>query len=95
MPSPIADLAHIWLRELEPTLTRYVVFTFGVWLLLWVVLRPLLAARKIRPETPAPKQLATEFMFSLRSMVIFATVDRKSTRLNSSHVSESRMPSSA
>lgn len=74
MPSPIADLAHIWLRELEPTLTRYVVFTFGVWLLLWVVLRPLLAARKIRPDTPAPKQLATEFMFSLRSMVIFATV---------------------
>jgi len=31
----------------------------------------------------------------LSSMVVAGTQDRKSTRLNSSHVSESRMPSSA
>ena len=31
----------------------------------------------------------------LRSAVIFGGVDRKSTRLNSSHTSKSRMPSSA
>jgi sterol desaturase/sphingolipid hydroxylase (fatty acid hydroxylase superfamily) len=68
------DIAQIWLRELEPTLSRYAVFTVGVWLLLWVILRPLLARRKIREATPPARQLWTELLFSLRSMVIFATV---------------------
>ena len=31
----------------------------------------------------------------LAKMYVFETIDRKSTRLNSSHMSESRMPSSA
>lgn len=70
----LSDIAHIWLRELEPTLSRYAIFTIGVWLLLWVILKPLLQARKIREETPAPRQLWTEFLFSLRSMAVFATV---------------------
>jgi len=74
MSPVLTDLFQIWLRELEPTLSRYAVFTVGVWLLLWVVLRPMIAARKIREETPPPRQLLTEFLFSLRSMVIFATV---------------------
>jgi len=74
MPPIPTDLVHIWLRELEPTLTRYAIFTLGVWLLLWVVLRPLLAARKIRPETPPARQMVTELFYSLRSMAIFATV---------------------
>jgi sterol desaturase/sphingolipid hydroxylase (fatty acid hydroxylase superfamily) len=69
----LTDFAHIWLRELEPTLTRYAIFTVGVWLLLWVVLKPLIAARKIRTETPPAKQIVTEALFSLRSMAIFAT----------------------
>ena len=33
--------------------------------------------------------------FVLLNIVVLLIVDRKSTRLNSSHVSESRMPSSA
>jgi len=74
MPPILADLAHVWLRELEPTLTRYAIFTLGVWLLLWVVLRPFLVDRKIRPETPSARQMATEFLYSMRSMAIFATV---------------------
>ena len=37
---------------------------------------------------PDPKYVA-------HSTALFAELDRKSTRLNSSHVSESRMPSSA
>ncbi|HEX7943513.1 MAG TPA: sterol desaturase family protein [Phenylobacterium sp.] len=73
MPPFLTDLLHLWLRELEPTLTRYAIFTLAVWLGLWVVLRPLLAARKIREATPPAGQLATEFLFSLRSMAIFAT----------------------
>jgi sterol desaturase/sphingolipid hydroxylase (fatty acid hydroxylase superfamily) len=74
MEHALADLAQLWLRQLTPTLTRYLIFTFGVWLALWVVLKPLLRARKIRETTPPPRQLATEFLFSMRSMVIFATV---------------------
>lgn len=74
MPTFLTDLAHIWLGELQPTLSRYAIFTVGVWFLLWVVLRPLLAPRKIREATPPARQMITELMFSLRSMVIFATV---------------------
>jgi sterol desaturase/sphingolipid hydroxylase (fatty acid hydroxylase superfamily) len=74
MESVLTDMTHMWLRELEPTLTRYSIFTVGVWLALWVLLRPFLQARKIRDETPPPRQLLTELMFSLRSMAIFATV---------------------
>lgn len=73
MQSVLSDVATIWLAELEPTLTRYAIFTVGVWLVLWVTLRPLIAARKIRDETPSFRQMLTELMFSLRSMAIFAT----------------------
>lgn len=73
METLLSDAAHIWLRELEPTLTRYMLFTLAVWLALWVVLRPLLKARKIRQETPPARQMLVELGFSLRSMVIFAT----------------------
>lgn len=74
MESFLADLGRMWLRELEPTLTRYLIFTAGIWLALWVLLRPLLKSRKIRDETPPAGQLLSELMFSLRSMVIFASV---------------------
>jgi sterol desaturase/sphingolipid hydroxylase (fatty acid hydroxylase superfamily) len=74
MQAFLIDMGHVWLGELQPTLTRYAIFTVGVWLLLWVLLRPLVAPRKIRSETPSPRQMLTEFLFSLRSMAIFATV---------------------
>lgn len=74
MPTVLVDILNIWLRELEPTLTRYAIFTLGVWLALWVVLAPFLKSRKIREESPPPRQMLTELMFSLRSMAIFATV---------------------
>jgi sterol desaturase/sphingolipid hydroxylase (fatty acid hydroxylase superfamily) len=68
------DIAHIWLGELTPTLRRYVIFATAVWFVLWVVLAPLLRARKIREGTPPVRQLLTEFAISIRSMTIFATV---------------------
>lgn len=74
MQAALTDIADVWLSQLEPTLLRYAIFTVGVWLLLWVVLKPWLAARKIRPETPPARQMLTELGYSLRSMVIFATV---------------------
>lgn len=73
MDAFLNEAAAAWLAELKPTLERYLIFTVAVWLALWVVLRPLLAARKIRDATPPARQLVTEALFSLRTMVIFAT----------------------
>jgi sterol desaturase/sphingolipid hydroxylase (fatty acid hydroxylase superfamily) len=63
-----------WLVNLEIDLKRYVFFAVGVWLLLWVVLAVPLAARKIRPDRPKLRQLAIEFVVSLRSIAIFSAV---------------------
>ena len=47
-----------------------------------------------RPE-PVPAQLVEPMIHGVRHRSEVSLIDRKSTRLNSSHVSESRMPSSA
>ena len=70
----LGDAAHVWLKELNFTLTRYVIFATGVWVLLWVMLATWLRARKIRQDSPPARQLISEFLVSLRSMAIFATV---------------------
>ena len=46
-------------------------------------------------EAPAWMAFAMDALQGLVYVALIATADRKSTRLNSSHVSESRMPSSA
>ena len=74
MPPLLNEIGQVWMAELVPTLTRYAIFAVAVWFTLWVVLRGVLRARKIRSETPPLRQLATEFAVSLRSMAIFATV---------------------
>lgn len=68
------DIARIWLTNVAIVLPAYIAFAVGVWLVLWVVLRRALSARKIREETPGPRKLVTEFLFSLRSISLFATV---------------------
>jgi sterol desaturase/sphingolipid hydroxylase (fatty acid hydroxylase superfamily) len=73
METVLKDIGHIWLGELQPTLTRYVIFATAVWLVLWVLLGRLLRDRKIRDATPPARQLMKEFAVSVRSMVIFAT----------------------
>jgi sterol desaturase/sphingolipid hydroxylase (fatty acid hydroxylase superfamily) len=68
------DVPHIWLSNLFVDTRRYVIFAVAVWLVLWVVLRHPLRARKIRPETPPAGQLRTEFFYSVRSIAVFSTV---------------------
>lgn len=70
----IAAFATQWLMNVQTDLTRYVIFAVGVWFVLWVALAKPLAGRKIRPDTPKPKQLLIEFGASLRSITIFSTV---------------------
>ena len=70
----IAAFATQWLMNVQTDLTRYVIFAVGVWFVLWIVLAKPLAGRKIRPDTPKPKQLLIEFGASLRSIAIFSTI---------------------
>jgi sterol desaturase/sphingolipid hydroxylase (fatty acid hydroxylase superfamily) len=69
----LSDAARLWMGELAPTLTRYAILAIGVWLVLWVLLARLIRTRKIRETSPPHRQLAIEFFYSLRSMVLFAT----------------------
>jgi sterol desaturase/sphingolipid hydroxylase (fatty acid hydroxylase superfamily) len=69
-----ADLASNWLRFVTNDASRYALFAIGVWLALWILLQPLLRGRKIREVTPPARQLAVEFLVSLRSVAIFSTI---------------------
>jgi sterol desaturase/sphingolipid hydroxylase (fatty acid hydroxylase superfamily) len=70
----IAALAGQWLSNMTHDISRYAIFAVGVWLVLWVLLAPVLRGRKIRPDTPPGRQLATEFAVSIRSVAIFSTI---------------------
>ena len=74
MQAVLANAADLWLGNITVDLRRYSAFAIGVWLILWVVLRPLLRARKIRAETPPFRQLVTELLVSIRSIALFSTV---------------------
>lgn len=72
---PIAiEAANHWLQFVATDLTRYAIFAIGVWLVLWVALAALLRGRKIRDDKPPARQLAIEFLVSLRSVAIFSTI---------------------
>ncbi len=68
------NLDHAWLSNLTVDIRRYVIFAVAVWLVLWVLLRPLIAGRKIREESPPGRQMLSEFAFSIRSIAVFSTI---------------------
>jgi Delta7-sterol 5-desaturase len=74
MQAWILETADVWRGSLIVDLVRYAVFAIGVWLVLWVVLARPLAGRKIRAERPPARQLALEFLVSVRSIAIFSTI---------------------
>jgi sterol desaturase/sphingolipid hydroxylase (fatty acid hydroxylase superfamily) len=65
--------AGVWWASLELNTLRYAVFAAFTWVLLWFVLKVPLRGRKIRAQTPPVRQLAMEFLVSLRSIAAFAT----------------------
>ncbi len=67
-------VAGVWLESTGIDIARYVIFAVAVWLVLWIVLKGVLRGRKIREETPPARQLAVEFLVSIRSIAIFSTV---------------------
>jgi sterol desaturase/sphingolipid hydroxylase (fatty acid hydroxylase superfamily) len=66
--------AHHWLLLMLGDIARYAVFATAVWALLWIVLKRPLARRRIRPERPPARQMVTEFLYSVRSTAVFATI---------------------
>jgi len=74
MDALFRDAGHLWLSNMTVDVRRYVVFAVAVWLVLWVALRGVMAGRKIRSDTPPNRQLVSEFLYSIRSIVVFSSV---------------------
>jgi sterol desaturase/sphingolipid hydroxylase (fatty acid hydroxylase superfamily) len=74
MEAQLIETAKWWLGAMKTDVTRYVMFAVAVWLVLWVIFRAALRGRKIRPDTPPPRQMVVEFLTSMRSIAIFSTV---------------------
>jgi len=66
-------VAH-WFGSVLRNTTRYAVFSISVWLVLWIALDRLLQGRRVRETRPDNRQLALEFLVSLRSVAIFSTI---------------------
>jgi len=69
----LAAFLQQWLRNMQADVLRYLIFSVGVWLTLWVVMARALAHRKIRPDRPPPRQMLIELLVSIRSVAIFST----------------------
>jgi len=74
MLDTLLPFARNWLISMQADVTRYVLFSVGAWLVLWVVLAIPLAGRKIRDTRPPARQLVLEFLISIRSIMIFSTM---------------------
>lgn len=70
----LADVGPMWINNVSADLRRYVTFAFSVWFILWVLLAALMRGRKIREASPEHRQLAKEFLFSIRSIMVFSTI---------------------
>lgn len=69
----LSNLPLIWGGILLTDLARYLIGAFGIFLLINLALAGLLTRRKIRPDSPSFRQMVSEFLISLRTVVIFAT----------------------
>ncbi|MBU1376297.1 MAG: sterol desaturase family protein [Alphaproteobacteria bacterium] len=74
METFLHDLPQIWLSNLVVDLRRYIIFAVAVFAILWVVLSAPLRRRKLREDSPPPRQMGLEFLMSLRSIAIFSTI---------------------
>jgi sterol desaturase/sphingolipid hydroxylase (fatty acid hydroxylase superfamily) len=70
----VSDIGLHWLMAFANDITRYIIAAPLTWLVLCVLLAPLLAHRKIRPERPPALQHVVELLCSIRSVAVFSTV---------------------
>ncbi len=72
--SILDEFCQIWPYIFAGDLARYLIGAGSVFLLIWVIFRSRLAARKIRGNTPPAGQIWREIGHSLMTVCIFATV---------------------
>jgi len=72
MQDPSPSVAQVALTILTVDFLRYVLAAGGVWLLVEVLLRRRLAARRILDAAPAPGQVRRELAYSMATVLIFA-----------------------
>lgn len=70
--STAQDLLYLWLDVLTGDFQRYWVGTLLVTFLIWGLLRPWIASRKIQPKFPRWRQIRREVLYSMQSIVIFS-----------------------
>lgn len=75
----LTPLGMHWLLLMLGDMIRYALFATSFWLLLWVILARPLADRRIRADRPPARQLRREFLYSLRSTAVFATLSLLAT----------------
>ncbi len=63
------------IQGFEIELTRYAIGSITIFLLFWVLLKPLISHRKIRPATPKLKQFQRELLNSFRTVIVFVSLD--------------------
>src|SRR4051812_30709682 len=63
-----------WLGNMTTDVRRYVIFAIAVYAILYVALGWLLKGRRIRDQHASFKQMALEFLISIRSIAIFSTI---------------------
>lgn len=66
-------IGAMWWSYLVVNTGRYVVFAVLTWAILWIALQAPLRGRKIRADSPKARQMAMEFLVSMRSIALFAT----------------------
>src|ERR1700722_14626686 len=67
-------MGQIWWASLSRETARYAGFAGATWALVWGGLKAPRRRRKIRARSPAADQLLVEFIISIRSIAVFATV---------------------
>jgi sterol desaturase/sphingolipid hydroxylase (fatty acid hydroxylase superfamily) len=77
----IHQLFTYWVSATQTDIIRYMIFSVGLWFILWVILAGVLKNRKVRADKPPIKQMITEFFFSIRSIAVFSTVSMSLTAL--------------
>jgi len=73
-PTLVDFAARVYPGILQHDLLRYVIGAGGTFLVINVLLRRYLGDRKIRSERPDGKQMASEILASLRTVLIFSLV---------------------
>jgi sterol desaturase/sphingolipid hydroxylase (fatty acid hydroxylase superfamily) len=63
-----------WLGNMTTDVRRYVIFTIAVYAILYLGLGWALQGRRIRDKHASLKQMAVEFLVSIRSIAIFSTI---------------------